>query len=102
NEAPEWMLHVIVLSLIGIQFTWGVTVGLMIGPSRRRRALLWFSLLPIFLPCYVVGWILRALVQGEGLLVTLLYLFIFSAILACETFGGVMIGAKLHSESEKD
>src|SRR5213083_894447 len=52
---PEWMGHVILWSILGVQFSWGLTVGLLVGPSRKRRLLLWWSLLLVFMPLYPIG-----------------------------------------------
>ncbi len=102
EEPPVWMFHVLVWSVLAVQFTWGFTVGFIIGPSRKRRPLLWWSLLTVFMPLYFVGFMLRALVQEMGVMLALIYLAVFSAILACETFGGVLLGAKTHSETPAD
>ena len=42
GDAPPWMFHVFLLSLIGIQFTWGFMIGLLVGPSRKERQRLWW------------------------------------------------------------
>ena len=96
RNPPGWMLHVFVWSILAIQFTWGFTVGLMVGPSRRRRWMLWSSLLTLFMPLYFVSFLFRILVYAVGLPLALLYLAIFVMILASETFCGVLLGAKLH------
>ncbi len=95
---PGWMAHIILWSIIGVQFTWGVTVGLFIGPKRQRRPLLWSSLLLLFMPLIVVGFFLRLSLYYQGPLITIGYLVIFSSILACETWCGVLQGIKWHSK----
>src|SRR5262249_46513801 len=101
SEPPEWTLHVFIWSILGIQFTWGFTVGLLVGPSRKRRQKLWWSLLTVFMPLWVIGQLLRGLLEILGPLLTAVYLAIFVIILASETYGGVLLGAKLHSNSEE-
>lgn len=96
NEIPFWMIEIFIISILAIQFTWGFTVGLLVGPSRKRRPLLWWSLLPIFMPVYFI----RGLMFPHLFALALLAVFIM--ILACETYGGVLMGAKLHSESKED
>src|SRR5437588_3859715 len=96
SRPPIWMIHVFLWSIIGVQFTWGFTVGYSVGPSRRRRGLLWWSLLTIFMPLYFIGPLVSIIHQTMGLGVALVYFGLFVAILASETFGGVMLGAKLH------
>ena len=98
TEPPHWMIHVFLWSIIGVQFTWGLTVGLMVGPSRRCRGHLWWRLLLVFMPLYFIGTILKAIYLYLGPMVALGYLGVFSAVLACETFCGVMLGARIHSE----
>ena len=101
--SPGWMGHVIVWSILGIQFTWGLTVGLLVGPSRSRRHLLWWSLLTIFLPLWPLSIIALFMSVYSGIFVAMLYLSTFVMILACETFCGVLLGVKLHSkECKKD
>jgi hypothetical protein len=102
QEPPGWMGHVIALSILGIQFTWGFTVGLIVGPSRKRRPLLWWSLLTAFLPLWVYGGIAQILFWVFGPLVALLYLAVFIVIVACETYGGVLLGVKVHSEHQDE
>ncbi len=97
-----WMIHVLIWSILVIQFTWGLTVGLMVGPSRKRRPLLWFSLLTLSMPIYFVGSLLRIIFQEMGVGYALAYLAVFSAILASETFAGVMLGAKLHANAKDE
>ena len=88
---PVWMIQVFILSILVVQFTWGFTVGLIVGPSRKRRDLLWWSLLPIFMPIYFV----RVLFFIDWFILTLFTILIL--ILACETYSGVLLGAKAHS-----
>lgn len=102
QEPPGWMGHVIALSILGIQFTWGFTVGLMVGPSRKRRPLLWWSLLTCFLPLWIYGGIAQMIGWIFGLLPALLYLAVFIIIVACETYGGVLLGVKVHSEHQSE
>lgn len=102
GRPPIWTLHVFVLSILGIQFTWGFTVGLIVGPARKRRPLLWFSLLTISMPLWFSSILFRGLIEGLGLPLALLYLGVFVAILACETYGGVLMGAKTHSENAEE
>lgn len=101
-QPPAWMIHVFIWSVLAIQFTWGFTVGLIVGPSRRRRQWLWASLLTIFMPLYFVGALLRAIFAMMGPLYALVYLTAFTAILGCETFGGVMLGARIHGQCRDD
>ena len=100
DELTNPVLHVILLSILGIQFTWGFTVGLMVGPGRKRRPLLWWSLLTAFMPLWIYGGIGWVLFWTQGPLVALLYLATFAMIVACETYCGVLLGAKMHSESD--
>jgi hypothetical protein len=102
EEPPGWMLHIFIWSILGIQFSWGFTVGLIVGPGRRRRPLLWWSLLTIFMPLFFIGHLLKAIFLFMGPILALAYLALFTAILACETYGGVLLGAKIHSELAGD
>ena len=99
SEPKEWMLHVILWSILGVQFTWGLTVGLLVGPSRSNRGKLWWSLLTIFMPLFPIGHLCFA-IATHNLFLGLAYGTIFAMILASETYAGIMLGAKLHSKSE--
>jgi hypothetical protein len=99
HQPPGWMLHVWIWSVLAIQFTWGFTVGLIVGPNRRRRRMLWWSLLTVFMPLYFVSFIFRFILWRMGLIPALIYLAIFVMILACETYGGVLLGAKVHGRN---
>ena len=98
----NWVLHVLFLSVLAIQFTWGFTVGLIVGPGRKRRPLLWWSLLTVFMPLWIYGAIVHILFWTDGPLVALLYLAALVAIVASETYCGVLLGAKTHSNAEED
>ncbi|HLV82101.1 MAG TPA: hypothetical protein VKT32_17560, partial [Chthonomonadaceae bacterium] len=100
SEPPGWMFHVFIWSILAIQFSWGFTIGLIVGPSRKRRPLLWASLFLIFMPLWFVGHLVRLVAILLGPLWALFYLTIFTIILASETYCGVLLGAKIHSESE--
>lgn len=97
SDLPLWTVHVFLWSILGIQFTWGFTVGLRVGPSRSSRQSLWWSLLTIFMPLYFFGPILCLMAHFQGLFIALMYLLCFTAILGSETFCGVLLGAKYHA-----
>ena len=98
QQLPFWTIHVFLWSILGVQFTWGFTVGLRVGPSRTRRQSLWWSLLTIFMPLYLVGPMLCIIALWQGPLIALVYLFFFTALLGSETFCGVLLGAKHHAK----
>jgi len=97
EQPPNWMIHVFIWSILGVQFTWGYTVGLLVGPGRKRRPLLWWSLLTIFMPLYLIG-PLCFYIAFHNLFVAMGYFAVFVMILACETYCGVLLGAKRHAE----
>ena len=97
----NWIVHVLVLSILAVQFTWGFTVGLIVGPGRKRRPLLWWSLLTVFMPLWIYGALIKILFWTSGPLIALLYLAAIVAIVASETYCGVLLGAKMHSEAEE-
>jgi|GEM_PF-2564488 len=102
DDVPEWVGHLFIGGIVGIQFTWGYTIGLLVGPSRRKRHKLWWSLITLVVPMYVVGFILRILFEMLGVWQTAFYLVLFAAVLACETYGGVLLGAKAHAGDWKE
>jgi hypothetical protein len=98
---PEWMFHVLFWSALGVQFTWGFSVGFLVGPTRQRRDMLWWSLLTIPYPFWWASQFVKAMYYDSGIIVAALYMALFAAILASETYGGVLLGAKLNSEVTK-
>lgn len=98
---PDWIGHIVTWSILAIQFTWGFTIGLNVGPSRKKRHLLWWSLLTIFLPLWFLGW-LTFFIAFESLFLAMIYLMIFTLILACETFCGVLLGVQTYSLGSKE
>ncbi len=94
-----WPLMLFLWSIVVIQFTWGFTVGLAIGPSRKNRSKLWWSLLTSFMPLSFMAMPLMP-IFAFNLFVGLLYLSAIVIILASETYAGVLLGAKMHSEAE--
>jgi len=96
--APGWMGHIAIWSILAIQFTWGLTVGLIVGPDRARRSWLWWSLLTVFLPLWPISLMCVIISSFTGIFIGLTYLLAFVLILACETFCGVLLGVKLHSQ----
>ena len=97
QQPPIWMLHVFLWSILGVQFTWGYTVGLIVGPGRKRRPLLWWSLLTLFMPMFLVGPLCGRLAY-HSLLIACGYFAVCTMILACETYCGVLLGAKTHAQ----
>jgi hypothetical protein len=96
RELPFWTIHVVIWSILAIQFTWGFTVGLVVGPSRSARKNLWWSLLTVFMPLSLIGPLLGLIMMAQGPLIAMVYLFCFTALLGSETFCGVLLGAKYH------
>src|SRR5690242_4304254 len=82
HEPSPWKIHIWLWSILGIQFTWGFTVGLIVGPNRKRRPLLWWSLLTVFMPLWLFGQIIYVICMVQGPLIALIYLAIFTMILA--------------------
>jgi hypothetical protein len=99
---PEWMFHLLFWSALGVQFTWGFSVGFLVGPSRKRRDMLWWSLLTIPYPFWWASQFVKGMYYGSGLIVAVLYMALFAAILTCETYCGVLLGAKAHTEIVKE
>ena len=101
-ESDGTLIALIGITTMVVQFTWGLAVGLYVGPGARRRPLLWGSLLTIFLPMVIVRWatIIAWFVVNPIVAVAVLLLFI--VILACETWAGVLQGLKLHVQMRRD
>src|SRR5258708_20060561 len=102
DQVPVWMIHVFLWSILGVQFTWGLTVGLMFGPGRKSRKRLWFSLLTVFMPLYLIGPILRLIQYFLGYGHAAVWLAIFAAILPCDTFRGLILAPNPHGNASRN
>ena len=96
GDKPGWMMHVFFWSVLGVQFTWGYTVGLLVGPGRRNRGKLWWSLLLVFMPLYPLSFLFRVFLHFFSLPIAMTYILLVVATLACQTFGGVLLGVRAH------
>ena len=96
QEPPTWTFLLAMWSILGIQFTWGFTVGLIVGPSRASRMNLWWSLLLSFLPMYFFYHLSRFIGDELGAFWGGMFFLTFLVIVASETFAGVLLGAKAH------
>ncbi len=96
QEPADWMVLLVLWTIVGIQFTWGFTVGLIVGPGRAKRANLWWSLLLSFLPLYWFYHLSLLVGDAFGAFWGGMYFLTFVAIVASETFCGVLLGAKAH------
>lgn len=101
HDTPEWMAHVWIWAVLTVQFTWGLTVGLIVGPGRKRRHLLWWSLLLVFIPLWPMMAVVSLAAMFSGPLIALLYMLAFFILLGSETFAGVLLGAKLHGQDKE-
>ncbi len=101
ERAPAWMLHVFFWSILGIQFTWGYTIGLLVGPNRSCRKQLWWSLLLIFMPLYPLSYLFRFFLHVFPFPAALMYIGLIVSLLACQTFGGVLLGVRSHARHER-
>jgi hypothetical protein len=99
---PVWIIHIFILSILGIQFSWGFTVGLNVGPSRKKRDNLWWSLLTVFLPVWFFNFLIKGLWQSNEWILALIYGTVFVVLLGCETYCGVLLGVKTHAETKEE
>ena len=102
QEPPDWTLLLALWSILGIQFTWGFTVGLIVGPSRAKRANLWWSLLLSFLPLYFFYHLSVAIGDSLNPFWGGMYFLTLLMIVLSETFAGVLLGAKAHIAVSKE
>jgi hypothetical protein len=91
-----WAITLFLWSIFAIQFTWGFTVGLAVGPARKSRSKLWWSLVTLLLPLSLMAQPLLTLLLVSPLLFVA-YLSAIVIILASETYAGVLLGAKMRS-----
>ncbi len=95
QQPPDWTLALAIWSVFGIQFTWGFTVGLIVGPGRANRLNLWWSLLLSFLPLYFTYFMFLGIMEGSPFW-AIAFALTALVLVASETFCGVLLGAKAH------
>ena len=81
-----------------VQFTWGLTLGLIIGPSRKLRKWYWGSLLFLPIPLgftRVATWLAFHFV---GFSIAAIVLVACVSVIIIETVAGVMVGVDVHSK----
>ncbi len=94
-HAPVWAGAVAVFCSLMIQFTWSMTVALMLGPNRRYRRRYGLTLLLIYIPMWLVRLMVLIVAHFFGLWQGLLVLFVCLLVLAAETIGGIFVGLGL-------
>lgn len=92
RRMPVWTGSVLAFSLPTVQFTWSLTMGLLIGPSRKRRSWFWTTLLLSFIPLSFVRILCFLAYHFVGLYAALCCLTFCLAILFIETFMGIYFG----------
>jgi hypothetical protein len=97
KQMPTWMGMLIVFSLPTVQFTWSFTVGVILGPYRRRRRLYWSVFLLSFIPLSLVRALCWLAYYFYGLRAALTCLAICLGVLFLETFAGLLYGSLLHN-----
>lgn len=95
---PGWIRQLFYVSISNVQLTWGFTVGLIVGPSRKRRTLLWASLLLVFMPLWVMCHAFKAIWHTHPML-ALIYLVFSIVVETLFTWIGVFKGVQAHSKS---
>lgn len=101
---PEWMAFLAFWSIFGIQFTWGVAIGLFYGPGRATMSRLWLSALPLVIPIYHIGmwcFALLWLYLGWPLGWVVLMFLTLAGLFVSQTFCGVLLGAWAHDKLAK-
>ena len=94
---PQWSGHVWLLSILAVQFTWSYTAGILIGPRRKRRPLLWSCLLLAPMPLWFTWMLTRVFSMVFGPAVAAMYLAVMLLVLGAETWSGLMLGLKHHA-----
>jgi hypothetical protein len=95
------MGSVLVFSLFTVQFSWSLTVALMIGPERRRRKHYWSVLLLSFIPLsavYGFCMVVYVFLGAEAAVAC----FLFSlAVLGFEMITGILYGNELRARLQR-
>ncbi len=97
NEPHYLPVTLFIWSILAVQFSWGFTVGLAVGPARKDRGNLWWSLMTIFMPLFFMAPMILPLLFSMPL-IGLAYFSVVLIILGSETYTGVLLGVKMHSE----
>ena len=97
TQHPHWMGSLLVFSLPTVQFTWSLTVAMILGANRRRRKLYWSALLLTFIPGYFLYILCMLAYMFLGLKAALLCLAVGLTVLIGETIAGILFGNEWRS-----
>jgi hypothetical protein len=93
----HWSGCLLAFGLPTVQFTWGVTVGLILGPQRNRRRWYWMSLVFIPAPLSFVYIVTMLAYHFISLYLALVCLVVGLGIIISETVAGVIVGIDAHT-----
>lgn len=94
----HWSGSLFVFGMLTVQFTWGVTLGLILGPSRKLRKWYWASLLFLPVPIGFTRILTWLAFHFVGLSIAAIVLVACVTVIIIETVAGVMVGVDLSSK----
>jgi hypothetical protein len=95
--STHWSGSLLAFGLPTVQFTWGFTVGLMLGPHRRYRRWWWASLLFSPVPLSFVYIATMLAYHFVGIDLAFLCVVFGLAVIIAETIAGVIVGMDAHT-----
>jgi len=98
----HWSGSLFVFGLLTVQFTWGLTLGLFVGASRKLRRWYWASLLFAAVPLEFTRMVTWLAFHFVGPAIALLCLVAGVAIIIIETAAGIMVGVDIQSRFAKE
>jgi hypothetical protein len=93
----HWTGSLFVFGMLTVQFTWGATLGVILGPSRRLRRWYWASLVFAVVPLEFTRMVTWLSFHFVGLQIAILCALVCLSVIVIETVAGVMVGNNIHS-----
>jgi hypothetical protein len=93
----HWSGCLLAFGVPTVQFTWGFTVGLIVGSNRNRRAWYWTSLLLCFIPLWMVRIFCFLAYHFVGLSAAIVCGTVCLAVIVLETYAGILNGIIKHN-----
>lgn len=88
----HWSGSLLAFGLPTVQFTWGFTLGMILGPHRKHRRWYWMALLFLPIPLDFVYIVTMLAYHFVGWEIALVCLAIGLTVVLVETVAGIVVG----------
>ena len=97
----HWTGSLVVFGIPTVQFTWSMTIGMILGASRRNRPWYWSALLLSFIPLWFVRIACFLAFHFVGTSAAIFVGMVCGGVLIVETVAGVCCGIEANSNCRK-